>query len=185
MSPPRRAMHAIIREESMRVRSRCRSARRRRKPRARRAATHGTVITRPADRARTLDREAGVETRSRAGVPCRADGGTGFAEHSAERLCMRSIRKIVVLGANGAMGSASGAVFAAAGVPTVFLAKTLDKAEAGRARAEQLTRGKLSHDAISCGTYASDLGHELADADLVFEAVSEDMATKRELFALI
>lgn len=98
---------------------------------------------------------------------------------------MRSIRKIVVLGANGAMGSASGAVFAAAGVPTVFLAKTLDKAEAGRARAEQLARGKLEHDAISCGTYASDLGHELADADLVFEAVSEDMTTKRELLALI
>ena len=44
---------------------------------------------------------------------------------------MRSIRKIVVLGANGAMGSASGAVFAAAGIPTVFLARTLDKAEAG------------------------------------------------------
>jgi 3-hydroxyacyl-CoA dehydrogenase len=98
---------------------------------------------------------------------------------------MRSIRKIVVLGANGAMGSASGAVFAAAGFPTVFLARTLDKAEAGRARAEQLTRGKIASGAISCGTYASDLGHALADADLVFEAVSEDLATKRELFALI
>ena len=98
---------------------------------------------------------------------------------------MRSIRKIVVIGGNGAMGSASGAVFAATGIPTVFLARTLDKAEAGRARAEQLARGKIAHGAISCGTYASDLGHELADADLVFEAVSEDLATKRELLALI
>ena len=35
---------------------------------------------------------------------------------------MKTIRKIVVLGANGAMGSGSGAVFAAAGIPTVFLA---------------------------------------------------------------
>jgi 3-hydroxyacyl-CoA dehydrogenase len=98
---------------------------------------------------------------------------------------MRSIRKVVVLGANGAMGSASGAVFAAAGVPTVLLARTLDKAEAGRARAEQLAKGAVAPDAISCGTYASDLGHALADADLVFEAVAEDVATKRELFALI
>ena len=98
---------------------------------------------------------------------------------------MRSIRKIVVLGANGAMGSGSGAVFAAAGIPTVFLARTLEKAEAGRARAEQLTKGKASADTIHCGTYSADLGHALADADLIFEAVSEDPAAKREVFALI
>ena len=98
---------------------------------------------------------------------------------------MRSIRKIVVLGANGAMGSGSGAVFAAAGIPTVFLARTLEKAEAGRARAEQITKGKASSKTISCGTYSSDLGHALLDADLVFEAVSEDPEVKREVFALI
>jgi 3-hydroxyacyl-CoA dehydrogenase len=98
---------------------------------------------------------------------------------------MRSIRKIVVVGANGTMGAAAGAVFAAAGIPTTFLARTQDKAEAGRARAEQLTRGKIEPDTISCGSYASDLGHALAEADLVLEAVAEDMATKRGLFALI
>ncbi len=98
---------------------------------------------------------------------------------------MRSIRKVVVIGANGAMGSGSGAVFAAAGIPTVFLARTLEKAEAGRARAEQLTKGKASSKTIQCGSYSSDLGHALADADLIFEAVSEDPAAKREIFALI
>ncbi len=98
---------------------------------------------------------------------------------------MRSIRKVVVLGANGAMGSGSGAVFAAAGIPTVFLARTIEKAEAGRARAEQLTKGKVSATSIACGTYAQDLGHALADADLVFEAVAEDLGAKRELFELI
>ena len=97
----------------------------------------------------------------------------------------RTIRKVVILGANGAMGSGSGAVFAAAGIPTVFLARTLDKAEAGRARAEQLGKGKVSPQLISCGTYASDMGHALADADLIFEAVSEELAVKREVFALI
>jgi len=97
----------------------------------------------------------------------------------------KSIRKVVILGANGAMGSGSGAVFAAAGIPTVFLARTLEKAEAGRARAEQLTKGKASAKTISCGTYAADLGHALADADLVLECVAEDLATKREIFGLV
>jgi len=98
---------------------------------------------------------------------------------------MRSIRKIVVLGANGAMGSASGALFAAVGIPTVFLARTLHKAEAGRARAEQLTKGRITPQMISCGAYASDLAHALSDCDLIFEAVSEDAAIKRALFARV
>ena len=98
---------------------------------------------------------------------------------------MRSIRKIVVLGANGAMGSGSGALFAMAGVPTVFLARTREKAEAGRARAEQLAKGKLSPNTIGVGTYDSDLAHVVADADLIFEAVSEELETKRQVFAVI
>jgi len=97
---------------------------------------------------------------------------------------VRSIKKIVVLGANGAMGVGTGAVFAAAGIPTQFLARTLEKAEAGRARAEQLTKGKAAR-SISCGTYETDLAHALADADLVFEAVSEDPAAKREVLSRV
>lgn len=98
---------------------------------------------------------------------------------------MRSIRKVVVLGANGAMGSGSGAVFAAAGIPTVFLARTVEKAEAGRARAEQLTKGKISPNVVTCGSYAQDLPNALLDADFVLEAVSEDIDTKREVFTLV
>src|SRR5687767_11004730 len=97
---------------------------------------------------------------------------------------MRSIRKVVILGANGAMGSGSGAVFAAAGIPTVFLARTIEKAEAGRARAEQLTKGKSSK-AITCGAYTTDLRTAIVDADLIFEAVAEDMPTKRDVFAMV
>jgi 3-hydroxyacyl-CoA dehydrogenase len=98
---------------------------------------------------------------------------------------MRSIQKAVVIGANGTIGAAAGAVFAAAGVPTMMLARTAEKAEAGRARAEQLGRGRIDPDVLSSGSYASDLGHALGDADLVFEAVVEDAATKHELLALI
>ncbi|HEY5922764.1 MAG TPA: 3-hydroxyacyl-CoA dehydrogenase family protein [Kofleriaceae bacterium] len=98
---------------------------------------------------------------------------------------MRPIRKIVVLGANGAMGSGSGAVFASAGIPTVFLARSLEKAEAGRTRAEQLAKGKVPPKSISIGTYDSDLAQVVAEADLIFEAVAEDLETKRKVFSLI
>jgi 3-hydroxyacyl-CoA dehydrogenase len=104
---------------------------------------------------------------------------------AAYRQLMRPIRKIVVLGANGAMGSGSGAVFASAGIPTVFLARTLEKAEAGRARAEQLAKGKVAPKAIGVGTYDSDLAHVVGEADLIFEAVAEDLDTKKQVFALI
>ena len=93
---------------------------------------------------------------------------------------MKPISSIVVLGANGAMGAASGALFALEGIPTVFLARTLERAEAGRAKAVALTKGKLATDAIGIGTYA-DLA-QIEQADLVFEAVCEDAAVKRELF---
>jgi 3-hydroxyacyl-CoA dehydrogenase len=97
----------------------------------------------------------------------------------------KAIRKVVVLGANGAMGAGSGAVFAAAGIPTVVLARTLEKAEAGRARAEQLGKGKIAAGTIMCGTYEADLASALVDADLIFEAVAEDLPAKREVFASI
>jgi 3-hydroxyacyl-CoA dehydrogenase len=98
---------------------------------------------------------------------------------------MRSIRKVLVLGANGAMGSGSGAVFAAAGIPTVLLARTVEKAEAGRARADQLTKNTIAPGLVTCGTYEQDLASSLAGADFVLEAVSEDIDVKRDVFAQI
>ena len=69
----------------------------------------------------------------------------------------RAIRSVVVLGANGAMGSGSGAVFAAAGIPTVFLARTTEKAEAGRARAESKVKSTSISRFITTGSYDADL----------------------------
>jgi 3-hydroxyacyl-CoA dehydrogenase len=98
---------------------------------------------------------------------------------------MRPIRKIVVVGANGAMGSGSGAIFALAGLQTTFLARTLEKAEQGRTRAEQLAKGKLTPGSIAVGTYDADLARCVRECDLVFEAVAEDYACKREIYARI
>ena len=52
----------------------------------------------------------------------------------------RKIHKVVILGANGAMGAGSGEVFAAAGIEAVFLARTQDKAREGQRRAEKLAK---------------------------------------------
>ncbi len=106
---------------------------------------------------------------------------------------MNAIRKVVVLGANGVMGSGAGALFAGAGIPTIMLARTSEKADAGKARAEQLIkrmrgssapRDEIAHP-LGCGTYDSDLLPALAEADLVIEAVVEDLGAKRQVFALI
>jgi 3-hydroxyacyl-CoA dehydrogenase len=83
------------------------------------------------------------------------------------------------------MGAGCGQVFAAAGIPTVFLARTRDKAEAGRARAAKRARNEALLSQIGVGSYDDDLARELADADLIFEAVSEDPAIKRPLYARI
>jgi 3-hydroxyacyl-CoA dehydrogenase len=91
----------------------------------------------------------------------------------------RQVRKVVVLGANGAMGAGSGEVFAAAGIETTFLARTRDKAIEGQRRAEKLAKSTAVSRFIRTGSYEQDLARAVADADLVFEAVSEDLALKR------
>jgi 3-hydroxyacyl-CoA dehydrogenase len=97
----------------------------------------------------------------------------------------REIRKVVVLGANGAMGAGSGEVFAAAGIDTVFLARTRDKAAEGRTRAEKLAKSEALGRYISVGSYDEDLARVVPEADLVFEAVSEDLTLKRVYFERI
>lgn len=97
---------------------------------------------------------------------------------------MRPINRVIILGANGAMGAGSAAVFASAGIATMMLARTLDKAEAGRARAEQMSKGKIAPRSIAIGTY-DDLAKVAGDADLILECVAEDLDAKREVFALV
>ena len=96
---------------------------------------------------------------------------------------MMDIRKVVVLGANGAMGAGSGMVFAAAGIPTVLLARTRDKARLGQARVEKMAKSEAIARFLSIGSYEHDLEREVASADLVLEAVSEELELKRTFFA--
>ena len=97
----------------------------------------------------------------------------------------RTIRQVVVLGANGAMGAGSGAVFAAAGLQTVFLARSREKAEAGVAKAEGAVKSTALRAFIEAGSYDDDFDRTVAAADLIFEAVGEELSLKRELFARV
>jgi len=94
----------------------------------------------------------------------------------------RQLGKVVILGANGAMGSGSGEVFAAAGVPTIFLARDHEKAREGLEHAQDMAKSEKLADFVRLGTYAHDLETSVAEADLIFEALAEDLALKRQFF---
>ena len=94
----------------------------------------------------------------------------------------RDIRKVLVLGANGAMGSGGGEIFAAEGIETVFLARDHEKAREGQDRAENLARSEKIADFIHLGTYDQDLPAAVETADLIFEALAEEMDIKRIFF---
>jgi 3-hydroxyacyl-CoA dehydrogenase len=76
-------------------------------------------------------------------------------------------------------------VFAANGIPTVFLARTRDKAREGVKRAEKLAKSSALSRFLTVGSYDEDLERECADADLIFEAVSEELALKQVYFARV
>ena len=95
------------------------------------------------------------------------------------------LNKVVVLGANGAMGAGSGALFAAGGCKVVLVARDRAKAEAARTAIQGITKSERITDAVECATYSDGMAGLLKDADLIFEAVAEDMAIKRPLFKQI
>jgi 3-hydroxyacyl-CoA dehydrogenase len=98
---------------------------------------------------------------------------------------MIEINDVVVLGANGTMGAGSGEVFAAGGCQVVFLARTAEKAHEGLVTAENMARAQRIADRISVGTYGDELEEAVAKADLIFEALAEDIELKKKFFARV
>lgn len=94
----------------------------------------------------------------------------------------RTLEHVVVLGANGTMGYGSAALFSQAVPKVTLLARTTDKAEAGLAAAIKQVRSPTVASAAACGNYEDDLEASLATADLIFEALTEDLAIKQEMF---
>ncbi|WP_371519428.1 3-hydroxyacyl-CoA dehydrogenase family protein [Kitasatospora sp. NBC_01300] len=117
------------------------------------------------------------------------DAATGPARAA---VAGREVRTVGVCG-SGTMATGIAEVFAKAGRPVLLAARSQEKADRAKAQlakslARAVDRGRLSAQARDAalalvtpvGQYA-----ELADVDLVIEAVAEDLAVKRELFATL
>jgi 3-hydroxybutyryl-CoA dehydrogenase len=102
----------------------------------------------------------------------------------------RPVSKIGVVG-SGTMATGIIEVVAKGGYEVTFVARTLDKVEAVRTALaksldKQVSRGRLeesARDEILGRVTGSDSLDDLADADLVIEAIVEHLATKQALFA--
>lgn len=97
-------------------------------------------------------------------------------------LASRKIERVVVLGANGTMGYGSAALFTTAVPEVTLLARTKAKAAEGLAAAIKQVRSPTVALRAKTGDYEHDLAKAVAGADLVFEALTEDMALKKAIF---
>ncbi|WP_307867692.1 3-hydroxyacyl-CoA dehydrogenase family protein [Umezawaea beigongshangensis] len=105
---------------------------------------------------------------------------------------VRRVRRVGVIG-TGTMATGITEVFARSGYDVVLRARALDRAEAaqGRLRASldrAVSRGRLAgvdRDAVLARIALAVDFEELADCDLVVEAVAEDLAVKRAVFAAL
>lgn len=117
------------------------------------------------------------------------DAATGPAE---PKVAGRSVRTIGVCG-SGTMATGIVEVFAKAGHPVLLAARSLEKAERAKAQLARslersVARGRMSGEqrdaALALVTPVGEYA-QLAEVDLVVEAVAEDLAVKRELFAAL
>ncbi|MFJ8044245.1 3-hydroxyacyl-CoA dehydrogenase family protein [Kitasatospora sp. NPDC096147] len=111
---------------------------------------------------------------------------------AVERPAGREVRTVGVCG-SGTMATGIAEVFAKAGYAVVLTARSQAKADAAKAQLagsleRSVKRGRLTEEqrdaALALVTPAGSY-QELAEADLVVEAVAEDLAVKRELFATL
>ena len=97
-------------------------------------------------------------------------------------LASRDIQKVVVLGANGTMGFGSAALFTTAVPEVTFLARTTEKAQEGLDGAIGQVRSPTVASRSKVGNYDDDLEKAVGEADIVFEALTEDFAIKKDMF---
>ncbi|MFP8873264.1 MAG: 3-hydroxyacyl-CoA dehydrogenase NAD-binding domain-containing protein, partial [Myxococcota bacterium] len=90
-------------------------------------------------------------------------------------LASRDIERVVVLGANGTMGFGSAALFTQAVPHVTFLARSRAKAEEGIKSAISQVRSPTVANRSEAGDYENDLEAAIGRADLIFEALTEDM----------
>ncbi len=97
----------------------------------------------------------------------------------------RKIEHVAVLGANGAMGYGSAALFTTAVPKVTFLARSKQKASEGLKAAVNAVRSSTVASKAEVGDYDKDFDAAVSKADLVFEAVTEDFDIKQKMFERI
>src|SRR5580698_4723693 len=91
---------------------------------------------------------------------------------TSDLLGSRRVDHVVVLGANGAMGYGSGALFTSAAPRVTFLARGRDKAAQGLKAAVQSVRSSTVADRADTGDYEKDFDAAVSKADIIFEALT-------------
>jgi 3-hydroxyacyl-CoA dehydrogenase len=94
----------------------------------------------------------------------------------------RTIRRVLVLGANGTMGAQSAALFARAGFDVCGASRSLEKSAA--AIAALVAKDAALAPRLTAASY-DDLPRLVAACDWVFEALGEDLDLKRRFFDII
>jgi len=143
--------------------------------------------------AQGLAAESALFAELKASPQSRALRHAFFAEREAAKLPFEAqaqpIAQAAVIGA-GTMGAGIAMCFANAGIPVILLEKEAERLAEGLARirgnyASTVRRGRLSEQALeqrmACIEGATTF-EALANADIVIEAVFEDMAVKHEVF---
>lgn len=119
-----------------------------------------------------------------------------FAERATTRIprikgiAPRDVARVGVIG-GGTMGAGIAAACLLSGYKVQMIERDAEAATAGRGRVEQTLNGSLKRGLITADKHARCLGAfdastdyaALADADLIIEAVFEDMGVKKEVFA--
>ena len=171
-------------------------------PKARGQLAPGKIID-SIEAATTLPKEEALQRERAAFVECRDSAQRKalvhvfFAERAARRipgiaadLPTLPIRRAAVIGA-GTMGGGIAMTFANAGLPVTVLEASAQNLERGLALIRKLYAGSVSRGSLTGERAERALGlirgasdyAELADADIIIEAVFEDMAVKQQVFA--
>ncbi|MBA17023.1 MAG: 3-hydroxyacyl-CoA dehydrogenase [Sphingomonas sp.] len=151
------------------------------------------AIALPFDEAVAADREAFAELS--AGAQSKALRHAFFAERQAAKFDSsagsgKRIEKVAILGA-GTMGGGIAMSFAAAGIPVLLIDTGTEALERGLARIKSNYGRSVSRKSISAEEAEQRLARiatatdraSAADADLVIEAVFEDMDLKKQIFS--
>ena len=92
------------------------------------------------------------------------------------------IKKVLVLGASGTVGSLSGGLLAQNGLDVYFLSRTLAGSQKGLARAQKQARSEVIAQNITCGDYDTLLAEACGQVDWILECVTEDSSIKQALY---